>query len=112
MSTRFETEAEANEYAEKTTKETGELYIMTHVPSYVCKKWQVTRAPHVGDFVSYSFNGDSYPDSEIVKVSKSLKVVTTKSGKKYYRFRDSSSWRNNGTWWLVQGFHEERNPHI
>ena len=107
---RYETEVEANEAAAKLTEESNELHIVTHEPSYVCNKWAVHRVPQVGDFVSYSFNGDSYPDSEIVSVSKTLKVITTKSGKKYYRYKNHASWRNNGTWWLVKGFHEERNP--
>jgi hypothetical protein len=112
MSERYETENEAREACEKFMKETGDIYFVNHEPSWVCKKWVVHEAPKVGEFVSYAFNGDYYPDSKIVRVSKTMKVVTTESGKKYYRKGESAAWVLHGTWSMLKGYHDRLNPHF
>ena len=75
-------------------------------------RFSIVTPPAVGDEVSYAFNGDSYPDGEVVKVSKSLKVVTTSTGAKFYRRRESGAWIKNRTWSLIPGHVSERNPHF
>jgi len=75
-------------------------------------RFSIVTPPAVGDKVSYAFNGDSYPDGEVVRVSKSLRVVTTSTGSKFYRRRESGAWVQNGTWSLVRGHVSERNPHF
>lgn len=78
-----------------------------HYPRY-----DVILAPKVGDDVSHAFNGDSYPDGKIVSISKTMKLIVTDSGKKYYRVRETGSWMHNKTWSLVSGHHNDRNPHF
>jgi hypothetical protein len=76
-------------------------------------RYTVFVMPHVGDAVSYSFNGDSYPDGEIVKVGTGPKaVIVTSTGSRYYRNGPHApSWtKQGGTWSLISGHHNERNP--
>lgn len=75
-------------------------------------RYDVVRAPRVGDLVSYGFNGDSYPDGEIVSVSKTMQVITS-TGKRYRRRGKTGTWlRTGGTWSLIHGHISERNPHF
>ena len=76
----------------------------SHSPQY-----DVVRAPRPGDLVSSSFNGDSYPEGEVVRVSASFRRVETSTGKVYYRRRASGSWIADGTWFLVEGHVRQTN---
>lgn len=100
----------ATEVAEAVTEFTGELYIPVDRGAYTSPRFDVIRAPKVGDKVSYAFNGDSRPCGEIVKISPTMKKITTSDGKEFYRRGQSASWINNGTWSMIQGHHNERNP--
>jgi hypothetical protein len=71
------------------------LYIATDDGKWSWPQFDVIKAPKVGDKVSQSFNGDSYPRGEIVSVSKSLKLVTTSTGHKFYRRGKSGAWLVN-----------------
>lgn len=101
----------AQRIAAGATKFTGKLYVATDAGSYVAPRFDVIEAPAVGDDVSHCFNGDSYPDGTVVKISASLRVVTTSAGKRYYRRGLSGSWQNNG-WSLVPGHRYAQNPHF
>lgn len=101
----------AEELAQLKTELTGELHIAVDMGRGCHPKHRVTRVPAVGDEVSYSFNGDSYPAGKVAKISKTLKVVTLEDGSKYYRFRQTGSWKR-GCWTLIEGYHNERNPHF
>jgi len=80
---------------------------------YVSPRFDVVRAPQVGDKVSYAFNGDSYPDGTVTKVSTSLRRVETSTGSVYYRRKSTASWKKQGgTWSLIHGWHNDRNPHF
>ncbi len=94
---------DAEKEAARRTEETGDLHVACDRSEYVWPRYSVVRAPQVGDEVSYGFNGDTYPDGVIVKVSKTLKKVTTDSGRTYYRRRKTGSWVSGGTWSLVAG---------
>lgn len=73
-------------------------------------RFDIIEAPKVGDLVSYGFNGDYYPDGNIVGVTKTLQV-TTSTGNRYFRKKNTSTWvKAGGTWMLVQGHRNERNP--
>lgn len=85
-------------------------YLATDAGPHVSPRYDVIELPRVGDKVSYAFNGDSYPCGEIVSISKSLKVIVTSEGKKFYRRRQTGSWINNGTWSLVPGHISKWNP--
>jgi len=78
----------------------------------VWPRFTVIDPPKVGDKVSYGFNGDYYPDGKIVAVGKNYRTVTTSTGNKYWRRKESGSWLLNRTWSLVPGHHDERNPHF
>lgn len=88
------------------------LYIGVDKGSSVSPRFDIIEAPTVGDEVSYSFNGDSYPCGKIVKISKSLRRVETDEGKVFYRRKMSGTWLNGGTWALVHGHISEQNPHL
>jgi hypothetical protein len=100
----------AEEMATAATKFSGELYIATDAGKYSWPQFDVIKAPKVGDKVSQSFNGDSYPRGEIVKVSKSLKLVTTSTGHKFYRHKRSGAWMVNGYASMIPGHVSEMNP--
>jgi hypothetical protein len=77
-------------------------------------RYDVVRVPRVGDKVSYAFNGDSYPDGEIVSVSsrdKGFRIVKTDTGSAYYRRKQTAGWiKKGGTWSLIQGHQRRWNP--
>lgn len=75
-------------------------------------RYDIIVAPAVGDKISYSFNGDSYPDGEIVKISKDYRVVTSSTGSRYWRsgFDKGAAWvKSGGTWSMIKGHVSEWN---
>jgi len=106
----FNSLTDAEVAAQDATALTGTTYIATDAGGYVSPRFDVKRLPQVGDQVSYSFNGDSYPDGEIKAISPTLKVITTTTGGRYHRRGQTGSWVKGGTWSLVQGHHNKRNP--
>lgn len=64
----------------------------------------------VGDEVSMGFNGDYYPQGKVARVSKDYKIVTLENGKRFFRRKQTESWKFDGTWGLVRGVFDERNP--
>lgn len=89
--------------------EGGEL-IATDAGPNVSPRYDVIRLPTVGDKVSYSFNGDSYPDGEIHSISALHTKVVTTTGSAYYRRRKTGAWLKDNTWFLVQGHEYKQNP--
>lgn len=101
----------AVEIAEQITAATGELYLPVDNTANVSPRYDVIRAPAVGDEVSYAFNGDYYPCGKIVKISPTYKKITTDTGNTFYRTRlNSANWKMDGTWSLVRGHIERQNP--
>ena len=108
----FQSLEEVKGYALYLTAMVGDLYVGVDRTSAVSPRYDITRVPKVGDEVSKSFNGDSYPDGVVVKVTKNLTVITS-TGSRYRRYKETSGWRKEGgTWWLLYGHHDERNPHF
>lgn len=103
---------EAQQIAWGASAVTGERHIVTDAGEHCSPRIDVVRCPAVGDPVSYAFNGDSYPDGEIVSVSETLGVIRTSTGNRYTRVKQTGGWRRNGTWWLISGHRNDRNPHI
>lgn len=101
----------AQRIAAGASKLTGKLYVATDDGAHVAPRFDVIEAPAVGNEVSYSFNGDTYPDGSIVRISESLRVVTTSTGKRYYRQGLSGAWTRKA-WSLVPGHRYEQNPHF
>ena len=80
----------------------------------VSPRYDVIEAYKVGDLVSYSFNGDSYPDGEITRVGTGPRMaITTSTGSRYHRAGLTGRWRKEGgTRSLCHGHIDERNPHL
>lgn len=106
------------ERAEQVAKELNEnstiwhRYLAVDSGAHVSPRYDVVERPVVGDAVSYSFNGDTYPDGTITKITgKNFRIVTTSTGSVYYRRKLSGSWvKKGGTWSMVKGHRNERNP--
>jgi hypothetical protein len=66
--------------------------------------------PAIGDKVSYAFNGDYTPCGVVTKITKGWRI-TTSEGKVFNRHKKSGGWMMvGGTWRLVGGHIDERNP--
>lgn len=104
------TMAHAEARAAESTTATGQLYIAIDKGEWTSPRYDVMAAPKVGDQVSYAFNGDYYPDGEITHITTSLRIVTTSTGRKYYRRKRTGLWLNRGMWALVQGHIRRWNP--
>lgn len=102
---------EVQRLASYITAMTGRTHLPSHTPG-TSPSYDVIEAPMVGDPVSYGFNGDYYPCGTIVKITKGWRV-TTSTGKVFNRFKKTAGWRMvGGTWGMVAGHHDERNPHF
>jgi hypothetical protein len=108
----WKTFEQAKAVAALLTRDEGRLFIATDAGECVSPRYDVIEAPKVGDDVSYSFNGDSYPCGKIKSISKSLRLIVTDEGKRFYRRQESGQWMMNGTWCLVSGHISEQNPHV
>lgn len=94
------------------TRQTGDVHLMVDNGEHCAPRFDVIRAPKIGDKVSYGFNGDYYPDGEIISVTSKFQVKTS-GGHTYRRRKNSGSWlQPGGTWGLTQGHIDERNPHF
>ena len=90
----------------------GVDYIAIDCGAHTSPRFDVIPAPQTLDPVSYTFNGDTYPCGYIKTISKTLKKITTTTGKTFYRYKQSGSWLMNGQWFMVNGHRETRNPHF
>jgi hypothetical protein len=100
----------AREVASQLTESTGTLHLATDSGPNVSPRYDVILAPKVGDEVSKGFNGDYYPEGEIVRISASYRRIVTSTDAVFYRRGESGSWIQDGTWTLVAGVRNERNP--
>lgn len=91
---------------------TGKQFLAVDHGQNVWPQFDIACLPEVSDEVSYSFNGDSYPDGRIVSISSGpKKTIKTSTGNLYYRRRQTASWiKKGGTWSLIKGHHSEWNP--
>lgn len=104
--------SDAKTLAAYLTAMTGKPWIGVDEGGGCWPRFRVLEAPQIGDFVSKSFNGDSYPIGTITKISPTWQI-TTDSGVKFRRYRETGGWKQTGgTWWMVKGHHDERNPHF
>jgi len=102
--------AHAERIAADATALTGRRHVAADKGNHTSPRYDVIEAPTVGSEVSRGFNGDYYPAGTIVKVSKSLRRVETSDGTVFFRLHQTASWRAGGTWFMVAGTHDERNP--
>lgn len=89
------------------TEYSGEQYVATDSSPSCWPRFDVIRAPAVGDVVSKAFNGDCYPVGKIVRATKTL--VRTDSGETFRRRRLTGAWVGGG-FALIPGTHRELNP--
>jgi len=102
---------EATRVAESATALGERRYIPVDRGSNCSPQFGVIAAPRVGDPVSYAFNGDYYPCGVISAMSRSLYKITTDEGNVFFRRKQTGNWKmKGGTWSLVMGHHDERNP--
>lgn len=102
---------EVENIAKLVSEYSNQKYLPVDNGESVSPRFDIVKAPFIGEEVSQYFNGDSYPEGKIVKISESHRVITTSTGKKFYRYKQSGSWRRNG-FSLISGHHSERNPHF
>lgn len=104
----------AVELAALMTERARSLWLPVDYGTSRSPRYSIIPAPVVGSPVSYGFNGDYYPCGTIVKVSdatKGAKRVETSDGSVFYRRKLSASWiKAGGTWCMVVGHRDERNP--
>lgn len=107
----WETFEVADLIADKLNESTDGFYIPTDSGPNVSPRYDVILAPKVGDEVSYSFNGDTYPCGKIKSISASLRLIITDEGRKFYRRKLTGAWCDKG-WTLIPGHIHEQNPHF
>jgi hypothetical protein len=92
------------------TAMTGRMFVGCDEGPGCSPQFDIIELPKVGDEVSYAFNGDYYPDGTITRITKTLQIKTS-TGNRYYRRGVSGCWKmTGGTWSLVKGHINERNP--
>lgn len=92
------------------TAMTGQTYLPTDSGGGCSPRFDVIKAPAIGDDVSYSFNGDTSPCGMITKITKTWQI-TTSTGKKFRRRGNAPGFTmEGGTWSMVAGHISERNP--
>lgn len=104
--------AEAEEMALRITAITGRDFLACDNGSWTSHQFAIVEAPVLGEEVSYGFNGDSYHDGKIVRITPNWMCIT-ESGARYNRKGLTNGWKKvGGTWWMLNGIHNEQNPHI
>lgn len=104
-----ETYDEVDDFAVQISKLKGEEWIPIDRGDWCSPRFDVIRAPKVGDKVSYTFNGDYYPCGEITRISANLRRITTSDGTVFYRKKQSGQWLRDGMWAMVAGHRSEKN---
>lgn len=103
---------EVQRLARYVTAMTGDVYLGVDKGDHISPRFNVVKAPKVGEKVSRMFNGDAYPAGEIVKITKGWQI-TTSTGKKFRQVKQTGSWREvRGPFWLIAGHVYEKNPHF
>jgi hypothetical protein len=92
------------------TEATGKTYLATDSGPHCSPRFDVIEAPKIGDEVSRYFNGDGYPAGKIVKMAKSYRRIETSDGSVFWRQSATGTWLCNGTWGMIAGVHNDRNP--
>ena len=98
--------------AEMQAAEPDALFLVCEARYFRRSEFKVVKAPAVGDDVSRGFNGDYYPCGKVTYVTaKTAAVVRTSNGLEFRRRKNTSSWlQTGGTWSLISGIYDERNP--
>lgn len=104
--------AEAEALAKDLSAKYGVPVLAYDYGTSVSPRYGVIEAPSIGADSSKSFNGDSYPVGKVERISRDYKIITA-GGLRFYRRKLKPVWiQAGGTWCLIGGIHNERNPHI
>lgn len=113
---RLDSWEQACEVAILASKQFGETYLACDNGAGTSHRYGIVRAPKVGDEVSYGFNGDYYPCGKVVRVTPGYRVYTQdgeQPERMFNRKGKRAGWvMKGGTWSLVRGHHNEKNPHF
>lgn len=111
MENRFENMGDAELHAANLEKATGKKH-HAYLSSYAFAPYVTAQLPDIGDAVSMSFNGDTYPCGTIEKISPTYARITTSEGKMFTRV-SANCWKlggKHGAFSLVQGTIHQLNP--
>lgn len=101
---------QAEKLASQLTLKTNCLFLAADAGSSTSPQFDVFKAPAIGDEVSKSFNGDSYPEGVITKITPTFQI-TTSTGNKFRRFKNTAGFRESGRgFWMISGHVSEQNP--
>ncbi len=100
----------ANVIATALTEKLGKTFLGIDQGQGHYPRFDVIEAPVIGDAVSRAFNGDYYPAGIITKITPTWQI-TTSTGVKFRRKRETDSWKQvGGSFSMVSGHIDERNP--
>jgi hypothetical protein len=102
----------AQRVAESASETTGKHFLAIDRGTGVFPRFDIIEAPQVGDAVSASFNGDSYPEGFVKSISKTMRLIVTTTGRKFYRRNENSGSWVSGSFSLIPGHVDERNAHF
>jgi len=111
MENRFENMGDAELHAANLEKATGKKH-HAYLSNYAFAPYITAQLPDIGDAVSMSFNGDTYPCGTIEKISRTYARITTSEGKMFTRV-SANCWKmggKRGAFSLVQGTIHQLNP--
>lgn len=102
--------ADAAYFARLITELTNKTYIAVDNGEYRFNRYEIIRMYQVGEEVSYTFNGDTYPDDIILEISKDLSTIKT-ANNVYKRVKETRGWKQKKSpFWLFSGHLFEQNP--
>lgn len=91
---------------------TNEEYLPVATGPDLANNIEIIKAPKVGDPVSATLNGDSYPEGYITRITPTWRI-TTSTGRKFSRLKSSSTWQEVGRgFYMSMGHRSFRNPHF
>lgn len=76
----------------------------------VSPRFDIIETPKVGEDISYAYNGDYYPCGQIASISKTMKRITSTTGRVFTRRKLTGAWKNQGMWTMVSGHINKWNP--
>lgn len=109
---------ESREHAERVAKAAEEFLgipFLVSVDTYVSnplERYDVFKAPSLGEQISTGFNGDYRPCGIIQSISKDFREIRSSEGMVFRRKAESESWVSQGIWYMVKGHRNEDNPHF
>lgn len=102
----------AVDLAEQLTTLGGGLFLPVDNGKGCSPRFDVIKAPAVGDVVSMGFNGDYYPVGKITSISSDHRVITATGSRRFYRKQLTGVWKYASTWTLIGGTRLGADPSI